>query len=104
MNQRLKRSVSRVNYAELADIQLPAKRRQVVRKGADRREEPGELEPLYRLTVVEQNQEEGLVKVRYVGYGEECDEWRVQSEILDISEGEGSCSKQDYEEVLCSSL
>jgi len=86
MNQRLKRSVSRVNYAELADIQLPAKRRQVVRKGADRREEPGELEPLYRLTVVKQNQEEGLVKVRYVGYGEECDEWRVQSEILDISE------------------
>jgi len=88
-----------VNYAELADIKLPAKRRQVVRKGADRREEPGELEPLYRLTVVKQNQEEGLVKVRYVGYGEECDEWRVQSEILDISEGEGSCSEQDYEDI-----
>ena len=103
MSQRPKRSVSTVNYAKLADVKVPTVRKQK-RKGKEGTEEPSEepddrLSTLYRLNIVEKNRQEGLVKVRYVGYGEEYDEWRLESEVVNLSgEEEGSsCDSDDVQ-------
>jgi len=39
---------------------------------------------LYRLSIVQRKPEEGLVKVRYVGYGREFNDWRVEGEVIDL--------------------
>lgn len=99
MSQRPKRSVSTVNYAELADVKVPTVRKQK-RKGMKRTEEPDDRpSTLYRLSIVEENRQEGLVKVRYMGYGEEYDEWRLESEVVNLSgEEEGnSCDSDDVQ-------
>jgi len=96
MSQRPKRSVSTVNYTELADVKVPTVKKQK-RKVMKRTEEPDDRQStLYRLSIVEENRQEGLVKVRYVGYGEEYDEWRLKSEIVNLSsEEEGSSCDSD---------
>lgn len=97
MSQRPKRSACRVNYAELADVKVPAVRKQK-RGGVNRTEEVDDKPSatLYRLSIVEENHREGLVKVRYVGYGEEYDEWRLESEVVNLSgEEEGSSCDSD---------
>ena len=96
MNQRPKRSLCTVNYAELADVKVPTVRKQK-RESVKRTEEPDDRpSTLYRLSIVEENRQEGLVKVRYVGYGEKYDEWRLESEVVNLSGEEGSsCDSND---------
>ena len=79
MSQRPKRSVSKVNYAELADVKVPCVRKQK-REGAKITGEPEHsLSTLYRLSIVEENRQEGLVKVRYVGYGDMMNgDWKAR--------------------------
>ena len=93
MSQRPKRSVSKVNYAELVDVKVPSVRKQK-REGVN---EPADSpSTLYRLIIVEENRPEGLVKVRYVGYGKKYDEWRLESEVVNLSdEEESSCDSDD---------
>jgi len=61
-------------YSELHYVKVPTVRKQK-RKDMKRTEEPDNRQStLYHLSIVEENCQEGLVKVRYVGYGEEYDE------------------------------
>ena len=95
MDQRPKRFVPRVNYAELVDIKIPAVRK---RKAEDLKTavEESEGDRLYCLSIVQRNPQEGLVKVRYVGYGREFDEWRLEEEVVNLSEEESDSDEGDY--------
>ena len=42
-------------------------------------------EKLYRLKVIEEDETKGWVKVSYMGYGSQYDEWRPKSDIIDLS-------------------
>lgn len=59
----------------------------------------GETSQLYRLTIVEVDETNEMVKVHYIGYGSEQDEWRSRSDIVHINgaseESESSCYEQD---------
>ena len=86
MAERPKRTISRPNYAELADVKLPrtksVKKTNLRTRGVTETVEP----ELYRLNVLEQDIGRGLVKVRYVGYGAEYDEWRMMDDIVELSD------------------
>lgn len=66
------RKRERQDYQKLADIQLP---RQT--KGSEIREKP------YPIEVVEREGEH--VKIHYIGYGDDEDEWREASELVQLS-------------------
>jgi len=84
MSARPKRSVNRQDYRQLADVKLP-----IVRKGRGRVEESSlTSDKLYRLQILEEDQENGRVKVGYVGYGDEFDEWRRVEEVVSIDDDE----------------
>lgn len=87
------RSRKRVNYRELTNIKLP--RRTVSRSST----KPSSLvdNTLYRLRVVEEDKENSLVKVRYVGYGSERDEWRASKDIVVLNETDSSGDDSDEE-------
>ena len=79
MAERPKHSVSRKDYRQLADIQLP-KRCRVLCEAKPTREDPNKL---YRLEVMEEDTIRDRVRVRYIGY--EGDEWRARSDIVELS-------------------
>ena len=84
MSARPKHSVNRQDYRQLADVKLP-----IVRKGRGRVEESSSTsDTLYRLQILEEDQENGRVKVGYVGYGDEFDEWRRVEEVVSIDDDE----------------
>jgi len=89
MTERPHRSVSRLNYAELADVKVP-KRSRVGNKGVNTvREVDDTSRPLYRLEIIEEDTESSdRVKIRYIGYGSQFDEWRQRSEIVELSEND----------------
>jgi len=93
MDQRPKRSVHRVNYAKLADIKIP-----VVSKckaeGLKTVVKECEGDSLYCLSIVHRSPQEGLVKVRYIG--REFDEWRLEEEVVNLSEEESDSDEGDY--------
>ena len=78
------RSLSRVDYSIIADVKVP--RRARVSKKV--KQSSKQASKLYRLKILEEDRVNGLVKVGYVGYGSEYDEWRPQSDIVFLS-GEG---------------
>ena len=41
---------------------------------------------LYRLQIVEKDTSNELVKIRYIGYDSSYDEWRPESDIVDVNE------------------
>jgi len=43
---------------------------------------------LYRLQIIEEDEENNRVKVAYVGYGDEFDEWRRMEDVVTIQESE----------------
>ena len=45
---------------------------------------------LYRLRILERDEENGSVKVRYIGYGEDFDEWRKEEDIVNLEEDDSS--------------
>ena len=79
MATRPKRSVSRPNYSELADVRVPRTRSAKVNKAVD-------SSTIYRLNILERDEENGRVKVRYIGYGRKYDEWRKTDDIIDLNE------------------
>jgi len=78
-----------VDYSKLADVKVPSVRR---RKGTAT--EPEEIEKLFRLKIVGRNPQEGIVKVRYIGYGREYDEWRLEGEVVDLNEESSSSNSK----------
>lgn len=46
----------------------------------------------YHLNILEQDPQNKLVKVRYVGYGSEFDEWRLESDVVHLTEESDSDS------------
>ena len=73
MNTRPRRRCSsRQNYHELADVKIPVLSKTV----KSRKVSPSTSSDtkLYRLNVIDKDDANGCVKVRYIGYGEEYDE------------------------------
>ena len=79
--RRPRRSVLKRDYREFADVKVP-KRTKVLKT----REIESPDDKLYRLQVVEKDAVNELVKVRYIGYDSNYDEWRPASDIIDLTE------------------
>ena len=80
-----------------SDIKLPrqAKRRQ---KDIHRVQNCSEENKLYRLKVLEEDANNSLVKVRYIGYSSTYNEWRLKDEIVQLSDAESSSEENDCSE------
>ena len=74
------RKTPKADYKALGDIRLP----QLSRLGAS------QSDKLYPVKVLEE--EKGRVKLHYVGYGHEYDEWRDAEEVEDLNETETASS------------
>ena len=71
---RPKQSISRPYYGELCDVRLPREcKHQVNVQRSD--------STIYRLSTLEEDESRGLVKISYIGYGSEWDEWRRREDI-----------------------
>ena len=68
----------------LLDIKVPS-----VRRRKETAAEPENVEKLYCLKIVDRNPQEGIVKVRYIGYCRDYDEWRLE-EVVDLNEQSSS--------------
>ena len=86
ISTRLRCSGSKRNYRELADIKIPRKSSVVSRITKSTKVVPPSTDNLYRLNIIEKDDENGHVKVRYIGYGQEFDEWRLTEDIMELSE------------------
>ena len=80
---RPKRSISKPNYRELSDVQLPKERKQ---QANVQRKDLGNDRTIYRLNVLEEDESRGLVKISYIGYGSEWDEWRRREDLIELNE------------------
>ena len=84
-----------MNYRELSDVRLPRKRQRTRLESADTDQK------LYRLRIVEEDNEIDFVKVRYLGYGSEDDEWRAREDIVILDDDEEA---MDSEPVMTSTI
>ena len=81
---RLHLNVNRQDYHQLADVKLP-----IVRKGRGRVEESSSTSnKLYTLQILEEDQENGRVKVGYASYSDEFDEWKRVEEVMSVDDDE----------------
>ena len=87
MFSRPKRAVKRPNYRELADVKVP---RIACSGSRNRMTTSSTSSELYRLRILERDEENGSVKVRYIGYGEDFDEWRKEEDIVNLEEDDSS--------------
>ena len=85
MSTRPKRSVSRPNYRQLADVKVPKTMNRTRRRDGD---DSLPDSTLYRLMILEEDPEKRRVRVRYVGYSDEYDEWRRMDEIVTVDDHE----------------
>ena len=72
-----------VDYKELSDVKLPKRKRQRVnykKVETDTRTDSA----LFRVNILETDEENGSVKVSYIGYGDEHNEWRSSEDIIDL--------------------
>ena len=97
MEKRPKRTNAQRNYRQLADVKVP-RLSKVTRKTSRSTSE----DKLFRLNVLEEDHATGRVKVSYVGYGSECDEWKGRDEVVEIEpESENKCeNSSDFEVVI----
>ena len=85
MLSRPKHSVSRLDYRQLADFKIPQRNTRIRRKD---KIDSSPDSTFYRLRVLEEDKENRKVKVRYVGYSDNYDEWREIGEIMTMNEEE----------------
>ena len=91
MSSRPRRSIVRPDYRSLANISVP-RPSYCTSRG---KENSSDSDKLYRLTVVE-DEANGMVKVHYIGYSHEYDEWRSNEDIVELNvEDESSFDEQD---------
>lgn len=72
-----------IDYKELSDVKIPKRKRQRVdskKVETDTRTDT----TLFRVNILETDEENGSVKVSYIGYGDEYDEWRPSDDIVDL--------------------
>ena len=106
MATRPRRSILKRNYRELADIRVP-KRSQVLHPSSSSKSRTiidiDSSEKLYRLRIVDRDDENNRVNVTYIGYGTECDEWRLVDDIIELSDSsssdEAACASAPIVEV-----
>ena len=79
----------RVSYRELADVKLPRRSREQKLSS-----KPSTADKLYRLRVLEEDNEGERVKVRYIGYGSEHDEWREKGDIVVLDDADSCCNEE----------
>ena len=77
---RPKQSISKPNYRELSDIQLPKEHKQ---QANIQRKDLGNDRTIYRLNVLEEDESRGLVKISYIGYGSE---WRRHEDLIELND------------------
>ena len=86
MSCRPKRAVNRPNYRELADVQVPKRARSNTRNRATSSSTP----EFYHLRILDRDEENGRVKVRYIGYSAKFDEWRREEDIVNLEDDDSS--------------
>ena len=92
MSSRPRRSIVRPDYRSLANISVPRPSYCTSRGKVN----SSDSDKLYRLTVVEEDEANGMVKVRYIGYSREYEEWRSKEDIVELNvEDESSFDEQD---------
>ena len=69
------RTTEQKNYKEITNVQVPQGRRVLQKPAKDE---------LYPIEIVERDDEQGKVKVHYLGYGECYDEWKPLEEIVPL--------------------
>ena len=76
----------------MADVKVPRREKKLKLKNpiTEGDEQAKVAEELYRLDVLERDVQHGLVKVRYIGYGPEYDEWRLMNEIVELTSDKSS--------------
>ena len=76
------------NYHELADVKIPRESPVLSKTVKSRKVSPSTSSDsqLYRLKVIENDDTNGRVKVRYIGYEEEYDEWKLLEDSVELSE------------------
>ena len=90
---RPKWSISRPNYGELCDVRLPREcKHQVNVQRSD--------STVYRLNILEEDESRGLVKISYIGYGSEWDEWRRREDIIELDD-EDAGDQDDHSMDCC---
>ena len=85
MSGRPKHSTIRPDYRQLLDIKVPKTARRSCRSNKANSLMDSKL---YRLRVLEEDEENGRVKVGYIGFSDEYDEWRRMEDIVIIEEKE----------------
>jgi hypothetical protein len=83
--RRGKRNLGEVNYREADKLKLPRASTSLVE------------DKFYPVTVVEQDSERSRVKVHYVGYSSDCDEWKYGDEVKDIEPEDGPATSSVYQ-------
>ena len=87
MTERPRCSASHPNYAELADVRVP-KRRRIANNGIHAVRDVVDDPLQYRLEIIEDAENLDRVKVRYIGYSSKYNEWRTRNEIVELSEND----------------
>lgn len=90
METRSRRSLKRVDYRTLADVRVPKRVR--VLKPSNTTDSPAVL---YRVQVLESDTSNELLKVRYIGYDSTYDEWRLATDIIDLTEDSSTDNPAD---------
>lgn len=83
---RTRRTVKRPNYRELADVKIPKR----VRSNIKKKVTGSSTSKLYRLRVLDKDEENSRVRVRYIGYSSEFDEWRRKEDIVNLEDDDSS--------------
>ena len=89
MSERLKRLVTRPDYHQLSDVKVP---RNACRSSRSYKVSSSNDTKLYCLRVLEEDQENGHIKVGYIGFSDKYDEWRRLEDIVTVEE------EEEYEE------
>lgn len=94
---RPKRSLPRQDYKKLAGVTIPRDRsgRKFHSATQDATSLSQSNDQLYHLQVIEEDPINELVKVSYVGYGSEFDEWRSVDDIVTLTEEDESSSEEE---------
>ena len=84
----------RLDYSILADVKVPRR----TRPTRENESKQSQSSKLYRLKILEEDKDNpDLVKVGYVGYGSEYDEWRSKKDIVSLA-GNDDGSEDDPRE------
>ena len=88
---RPRRPTIRLDYCSLADVKVPKRICVSTRSRGDVNSTAGKL---YRV-LEEDEANADHVKVRYIGYSSECDEWRSRKDIVHLNDEESSSSSDE---------